>query len=331
MSKNLLKAVALIFISAVAASCAKDVSESSETIQNRILESWISVNYGGTATKTASGAYIISSEMGTGAKVGDSSYVYVNYSTKQLNGDYVTTNRQSTAQQLGTFSYSAYYGSNTWRLGQGAIYPGIEEVLKGMKQGGKVTIVLPPSLTVITNALYSNFSSSGETENIIYEIEVVDVVEDQYEYEKSVLEKYSADYFNGMDSIVEGFYFKKSVEVAASDTIENEATIKIRYIGRLLNGFVFDTNIQDTAKKYRIYDSSNDYKALDATFNTDLATYIENNSVVTGFAKAIVGMRYGEKATAFFWSPMGYKESGKSGTIPEYSPLCFEVYIEPKN
>ena len=61
-----------------------------------------------------------------------------------------------------------------------------------------------------------------------------------------------------------------------------------------MDGFVFDTNIADTARKYHIYDnsSSSKYDSLVVSLKS------EDTSVVRGFYEAIKGMRYGETAEA---------------------------------
>ena len=41
-------------------------------------------------------------------------------------------------------------------------------------------------------------------------------------------------------------------------------------------------------------------------------------------------MNFGEKAVTVFGPQLGYGEKGSSPSIPEYSPLCFWLYIEPK-
>ncbi|MDD3201503.1 MAG: FKBP-type peptidyl-prolyl cis-trans isomerase [Bacteroidales bacterium] len=331
MIKHFSKFIPVFICAAVLCSCSKDESESTETIYNRILSSWIKVNYGSSAQKTEEGAYILHRTEGTGTKVGDSSYVFVSYATKTLAGDYVSTNRKELSQQLGNFAYNTYYGDAVWRVGQGAIYPGLEEVLKQMRVGGTVEVALPISATTITSSLYDLFSSSGEESNIIFEVTLDGVVEDIYAYQDEQLRAYSERYFNGRDTTIDGLYLIKTVESPEADSIGESSSIKVRYIGKLLSNFVFDTNIEDTAKKYRFYDSDNSYDALDITFETDWSTLASSNDIVYGFANAITNMRYGEEAFVFFRSDYGYGVSGNSGTVPEYSPLCFHIYIEPED
>ena len=103
----------------------------------------------------------------------------------------------------------------------------------------------------------------------------------------------------------------------------------MRYIGRLLDGWVFDTNIADTAKKYGIYDTENDYKALDFKHSNDIETMEQDNSMVRGFCMALKDMSYGDKAFTMFGSKYGYDYTGKDPIGP-YQPLIFWLYIEPK-
>ena len=42
-------------------------------------------------------------------------------------------------------------------------------------------------------------------------------------------------------------------------------------------------------------------------------------------------MNFGETAVTVFNSELGYGEKGKSPSIPEYAPLYFWLYIEPKD
>lgn len=331
MNRALLKLIVFACVLSTFCSCARDVIEKEEDVQKRILDAWVKVNYGAKAQLADYGAYILEKEDGTGSHIYDSSYVFVDYSVKSLDGTYITTNIMEISKQLGTYSSSNYYGNDIWQIGAGAIYPGLEEVLKKMKSGGKVTVVLPPAATEITNGLYTKiFTVGGENDNLIYEISVNDIKDNIYTYQKDLLKEYSRKHYNGVDSLIEGLYLIKTEVAALSDTIPNETSIKVRYTGRTLDGRVFDTNIKDTAKKYRFYDSTKEYTAMEQTFRTNLDEYIKENSVVSGFAKAITQMRYGEKAVVFFWSKLGYKEGGSNNAIPGYSPLLFELYIEPK-
>ena len=313
------------------ASCAKEVGEANEIVQARVLDSWINVKHPG-SEKTSSGLYIIDFSDGTGRQVTDSSYVFVKYTVKELSGNILATNDRAISEQLGEFSYSRHYGYNIWRVDQEALYAGVEEILKRMRVGGRATVAFTPELATLSVSIYSLFSSLEGTAPLIFELELVDCVEDIYaDYEEPMLRLYSEKYWGGVDTVKRGFYFVKTKEVPVEDSIATDAQIKIRYIGHMLEGVVFDTNIQDTAKRYRIYESKKSYEAMDITFKDNIADFKQSNSIIEGFADAIMRMRYGEKAVAFFWSQSGYGATGSSPSIPEYTPLCFEVEVERKN
>ena len=312
------------------ASCAKEVGETNEEIQARVLDAWINVKHP-TSEKTPSGLYIIDFSEGTGRKVTDSSYVFVKYTVKELSGNILATNDKAISEQLGQFSHSRHYGYNIWRVDQKALYAGVEEILKRMRVGGRATIAFTPALATLSVSTYSPFSSLDGTASLLFELELLNCVEDIYaEYEEPMLRRYGEKYWGGVDTIKRGFYFTKIKEFPAGDTIPTEAQIKVCYIGHLLDGVVFDTNIQDTARRYRIYDSKKSYEAMDVTFKDNIADFKKSNSIIEGFADAIMRMRYGEKAVAFFWSQAGYGATGSSPSIPEYTPLCFEIEVKEK-
>ena len=131
------------------------------------------------------------------------------------------------------------------------------------------------------------------------------------------------------DTTAEHLYLKKlEVHDSEEDTIPEGRTISVRYIGRMMNGQVFDTNIEDTAKFYRIWDSSRSYNALTISYyKNNEEQFNQDNSVVTGFGRAIQHMNYNEKAVTLFSSQLGYGESGSKPSIPEYSPLVFWLWI----
>lgn len=91
---------------------------------------------------------------------------------------------------------------------------------------------------------------------------------------------------------------------------------KIKYTGRLLNGFVFDSNANRT-------DSLN--YTVGATPTASINNYVQ------GFRTGIDKMKLGEKATFIFPSGLGYGANGTRGktpdTIPGNATLIFEIEI----
>ena len=74
------------------------------------------------------------------------------------------------------------------------------------------------------------------------------------------LERYTARVMNDVDSTFYGYYYQQLKAPTDTTTLPRDTTFYINYIGRLLNGQVFDTTVEDTAKFYGIYSSSKTYE-----------------------------------------------------------------------
>lgn len=123
--------------------------------------------------------------------------------------------------------------------------------------------------------------------------------------------------------------YRQTLELGKKDTltVSDDTTVCVYYVGRFLDGFIFDTNIADTARKYNIYDSSigTKYDSLKISTNGTDTSYI------AGFYKAIVGMKFGETAETVFTSLYGYgnrSQTPDDGTwINPYTPLRYTIEV----
>lgn len=325
--------LATLFLAGVlAVSCAVTPEEDTYYSSDRVMKAWINVNYPGAKTFGDTGAYILEMEQGNGPTVSDSSYVWAHYTKRALDQTVTSTNIRQLAEQLGNYTATAYYGSDIWRVDQGYLPDALETVIKTMRGGGRAKIALPVSASSHSNAIYTAFSSTSEADNLVIDLAIDTVVVDIYDYQERTMKAWFQEHFACSDTIVEGLYFKKlEKKEAESDTISEGTSVNVRYIGRLLDGSVFDTNIEDTAKFYRIWKSDGSYSGLSINYyKSDESKRSSENSVVEGFGTAVMQMNYGETAVAVFNSKLGYGEKGSNPAIPEYAPLFFWLYIEPK-
>lgn len=321
MVKELKNIVYMAVMALVLFSCAVEADENVRAVQERILDAYVDLNCPD-ADRWDSGIVMLSSEAGTGDTLNKYEAGFFELTVKALNGNYTETTDEDLARRLGTFSNSTHYGPKLLELGYSSNYAGIEEVIYKMRVGGKVEFILPPWLTNVGEGAAPSLTVSS-----IYKMELKEVVEDLLQWQKDTMKAYANTHYPGLDTLKENFYFKKLVD-AGADTIEN-ATVNVRYIGRLLDGWVFDTNIADTARKYGIHDKSKEYTALSVQFNEDFKQMVEDNSLVEGFCMALKEMSYGDKAFTMFYSEYGYSASG-SESIGPYQPLIFWLYIEPE-
>ncbi len=324
MMKYLNRIACLAILAATLFSCAEEKDESDRSIHERILDAYVKEEFPD-ANKLESGLVLINVTEGTGQTLNNRDAGYFEYTTRSFSKEVVSTTDELLAKELGTFSYSNYYGPVMFEMGYKSTYKGLEEMMIGMKVGGKAKFILPPWLSVTG----SNGNRWEEANNLIYEIELKEVITNIDNWEADTMKRYAATHYPGLDTLSSHFYFKELKDGQSKDTLKESATVNVRYIGRLLDGWVFDTNIADTAKKYRIYNSENDYSALEFTWSSDVETMEKDNSMVTGFCMALKEMNYGDEAFTMFGSKYGYNYSGKDPIGP-YQPLIFWLYIEPK-
>ncbi len=328
----MVKKINIFMMMAVAAiafvSCAEEKVESDKDIQERILNAVVATKFPSAQVRD-NGLVVIDYQQGTGDTLDKYEGGYFEYTTQALSGNYAETTDEELAQVLGTYAKSNYYGPKLFQIGYQTTYAGLEEIMTGMQVGGKAKFILPPWLTYIEGVGSSNSTGSGDwnvATSVIYEVELKEVITNILDWQADTMKAYANTHYPGLDTLSANFYFKKLYD-AGGDTLENQS-VNVRYVGRLLDGWVFDTNIADTAKKYGIYDSTSDYEALSVQFSENLETMIEDNSLVRGFCMALKNMSNGDEAFTMFYSEYGYSSSG-SDQIGPYQPLIFWLYIEP--
>jgi FKBP-type peptidyl-prolyl cis-trans isomerase. len=324
LEKNKISKI-IIAISAlfIIASCGKEKDESLDSIQKRVLEAYLEINYPN-AKPSESGLVVLSKTPGDGKVLEEYDFAYLRYSTKMLDGVYQTYNFEDVAKRLGTYSKSTYYGPKLYYIGYGNTIIGLEELLLGEKKGAKLSAIIPPWLSKYKSN-GSNTSQENQN-NLIYDVELEEVIEDIEKFQIDTLEAYSKKYYGGIDSTAYGYYFKKIVS-SGKDSVSAGTSVNVTYVGKLLDGFIFDTNIADSAKKYEIYNASKTYSPLSISYSATADEMAENNEIKIGFAKAVKSMTIGDEAIVFFDSNYGYGATS-SGSIGPYQPLFFYIKVE---
>lgn len=331
--------MALIAAIAVTAACSKEVTTSRNEDNKLYLESWMSVHHPN-VQPTGLGIYIIDDEPGTGESVTeDDLYLFIRYTATDLDGTIGSTTEEKVAQQIGSYSKGNYYGPSVVINSKYATQIGILEMLKDMRIGGTRTAVIPGWLnsTIASDKDYStaeDFFENITGSDAIYTITLTEKTDSIHKWEVDSLENYTARVMNNVDSTFYGYYYQQLKEPADTATLPRDTTFYINYTGRLLNGQVFDTTIEDTAKVHGIYSSSNSYEPRLVTLNetyTDITLGGTSSSggstTINGFAYCLSRMKAYEKGVCAFYSFLGYGYSGSGKTIPKYSPLVFEIEI----
>jgi len=306
----------------LANSCAVEPKVDPDDSERRSLGAYLSVVYNDTLNSTPSGAYVMERKRGSGEEVKRVSHAFVKYAKINFKGEYEQTNIEEIAKFAGGYSAASYYGPTLFEVGNFTQTKGMEEALVGKREGADIRVIIP---SWSSNLDFPN-SDRQQVTTAIYDIIIEKVVSDYWEYEKDTLERYSAKYYNGIDSLKEGFYFKE-LDAGSGEAVKGaERKISCNYVGRLLDGFVFDTNIEDSARKYKIYDPSKSYTPMELSIEDDEVEEQESESaVVEGFAEALANMNFGGKGVAFFSSKWGYGTATQS--FGRRQPLSFYIEI----
>ena len=341
MMKKIYKSIVFVFAAAAVMGCAKIVSESTNQANKRFLKAWMSINHPG-IEPSGLGIYILEDNSGDGITVEKDGYAIVEFTETTLDGDITSYSNMEVAKQMGQYDSTAYYGPRVWLTANETIQAGLQNALLGMKVGGSRTVVIPSWLMT-----YSHYSSAAkylekesEYSNTIYSYKVLDFTKDIDSWQISRMKDYMDRNLGGTDTFEEdttGFFYKSLVPKTGKEkSFPSDTTIYINYTGKLLNGLVFDTNIEKVAWDHGLHDEAKTYEPVKISWGekyTDLTMGTSNSSVISGFAMTLWNMKnmneegkY-DKSIGIFYSLLGYGYSGSGSSIPSYAPLVFEIEI----
>lgn len=120
-----------------------------------------------------------------------------------------------------------------------------------------------------------------------------------------------------VSSTDDGLYFIRTRE-GKGKAIQQGSPVKFHYVGRLLDGTIFDTSIEEVAEENGLLHPMRRYEPLETMAGT--------GQMIQGMDEGLMMMRQGDKATLIIPFQLGYGDRDL-GLIPPYSPLVFEMEI----
>lgn len=352
--KKALSTALYIAATLLLAGCAKTVTPGPNEANKRYFDAWMQINHPG-IEPTGLGIYVIDEQEGNGADVTDNGYALVDYKISSLEGNISSYTDEKTAKQLGDYSITNYYGPKFLTTYKTTIQAGVGDALYGMKVGGYRKIIVPSWLMTAKEFAsaqeyldYYDEDDSPSYTSTIYELTVRDFTEDINKWQiDSIVRFFGNDkvtiggtpadqIFAGMaeaDSVKTGFFYKQLAAPQDTTSFKKDTVLYINYTGKLLNGLVFDTNIERVAKDNNLYSSSKTYEPMQINWAEkyeDLTMTSSKSDMIPGFAMTLWQMRAMEKGVGVFYSPYGYGVSGSGSSIPGYAPLIFEIELVAK-
>ena len=333
--------ITLIAALMIVAACAKDIASGPNDGNKRYLDAWMHIYNQKNETDiepTGLGIYVLDSKDGDGATVTDNGYAIVECTTTDLDGNISSYTSEEIAKQLGKYSETTYYGPTVWLTMDATIPAGVQDAIVGMKVGGYKKVVVPSWLmsyaTYETGKEYLNQSSDYST--TIYEFTIKDYTDSIDVWQIDSIKRYITKNYGSLETFsndTTGFFYKQLSAPESDEAFGSDTTIYINYVGKLLNGLVFDTNIERVAKDNNLYSSSKTYEPVSISWGetySDITMGSSSSSVIGGFAMTLWQMKAMESGIGIFYSPLGYGYSGSEPSIPPYAPLIFEIEIVAK-
>ncbi len=334
----LLLPLALLF-----GACAKNVTTSDNALNKEFYEKWIAQairdeEYPDARTEPfGNGIYILEETAGTGREYSGEDFVWVDYTVSDLAGNISFTTDEQTARRLMIWDAGDYYGPRPWSVYPTTITVGLQDILTGMRVGGRRKVLVPSWLMTYDRygsaAEYLNHSPSGAA-TAVYDLSLADFTANMTAHQIKEMEDYGKATYAKADSLQYGFYYYPIKKDESAVAFSSTAKVKIDYIGRRMDGSVFDTSVERVAKDNGLWDESKTYGPTTIQWGEEytaltmsVAGSSESVTPITGFQLALWQMRSGSQGEAVFFSNLGYGASGHGNAIPGYSPLRFEITV----
>lgn len=146
----------------------------------------------------------------------------------------------------------------------------------------------------------------------------IDEMQELQHKEPQLLAQYIADNNIKAEPNANGLYVIVAKK-GAGPKIVMGSNVTFNYTGRLLDGTVFDSNVESVAKEAGIYDAQRSYKPKEFTMG--------QASYVRGLLEGMEGLQKGSKVTLVIPSSLGYGSEGRGERIRPYSTLVFDIDI----
>jgi peptidylprolyl isomerase len=180
-----------------------------------------------------------------------------------------------------------------FQLGKGQIIQAFEHGLKGMREGGKRTLMTPANLA------YGEMGIPGiipPNANLRFEVEMLSVITPPRPWGHTSVRAQSTN--SGIEYHI--------MQNGQGSTPVAQQQVRVHYTGFLEDGTLFDSS-----------------HLRSEPFEFAVGT----GQVIRGWDEIILQMRVGEKRTIFIPADLAYGKNGIAGTIPANAKLRFDIEL----
>lgn len=125
---------------------------------------------------------------------------------------------------------------------------------------------------------------------------------------------------NGIEAIIDKSGLRYTVlSEGDGDIPQKGETVRVNYTGKLLDGTVFDTSIEEIAKSEGTFNPGRPYEPYQFPLGA--------GAVIKGWDIGIGLLKAGTKAVLYVPSPIGYGDRGSGAIIPPNAILIFDVEL----
>jgi len=246
--------------------------------------------------KTASGLYYTISKEGHGKNVDSGQTVNVDYTGMFLDGKKFDSNVDSAFHHVQPFPLE---------VGRGKVIKGWDEGLQLLKIGSKATFYIPSGLAYGAQDRGPQIPANSI---LVFDVEVGEAP-NQAKTDDKLIQAYLAQNNIKATKLPSGLYYAVTKE-GTGDNAKPGQKISMAYLGKTLDGKVFDKNVDDNFHCAKSFDFT-----------------LGQGSVIRGWDEGIQQLKLGTKATLFIPSAMAYGERGAGGRIPPNAVLIFDVEV----
>lgn len=310
------------------------------------------------AVRQSNGIYVEVLKEGPQDGVNNSSadtivWLRLDYTATDLYNNVFVTRNEETALQQGTYTIHTHYnedyifcGKENHSMISGQHFALTNKLEKPdgstirLTEGTRVRLYMPSFLAFGSSGYTDDQGYGGQyalsgTKPVIQELEVVEVIKDPVVREEKLVLDYALDKFGMQEKdttatcfFIDTIKFNKELELKYGKEMSlplkkdylltADSTAKIWFIGKFLDGFIFDTNIDTTYNRFY------NRRALDGYYAESKSMSVlsykpeeDKSSYISAFYKAIPKLRRGQWSRILFTSNYGYGATGLSKALQD--------------